>query len=647
MIGILYAVLIIAHILIYVQYAKRPISCDTAGYFLRSEVKTPFKKIMSNFSKRLIFGNYILIRFMYSIFHDRWNYKWLMFPQIIILIFSDFIICYLVSTYVSSEASVVALFSFIVLSSNNQMGPFQFRPERINYFLILTSVLLIVVGRTEYCVSLFILAGVSAGLAVTFKVSALTEVCACLTLFFIDDSSSKALIGSGLFLIGLCVPLAPLYLMRIKTMYRVLYSMFMCHYDLFRKMTRTKDEACSFDNYNGVLDKIESPIKSSLLYLFLKNSLMGVAYFKPWCFFFLTSWFCFLCSDIFVIQNKSPFYGLMIFIILGGVGHIIQTESMSAFARGMWLVPFMLTSVFFFDCIHKNFSLTIAILCYLFPLILGIKKWMMLDKSVWSVSRNPRWKMGLDLEKMALYMKANSWEGDSLFVAGSSPELYVISGLREHVAGCQFLRSISYLNLLRNDFIIFNDFLLNSGPTFIVCDLSKGFEIDSNYLKNKHGLVYSQVTSLSLGCDHLKLYKLQDGNIPFPDKPLGKAEVLKIIIPAKNRFGVATETRILHYCCEWSNFFSKGKKAAIYGGGAHTEGLLHICSDVLNINTVKAVIDRAPSKEIMDDIPMVRADVFDYDSVDFIIISSNAYEQEIYDFLLKKIPKERIKRIYG
>ena len=59
------------------------------------------------------------------------------------------------------------------------------------------------------------------------------------------------------------------------------------------------------------------------------------------------------------------------------------------------------------------------------------------------------------------------------------------------------------------------------------------------------------------------------------------------------------------------------------------------------------MIDRAPSKEIMDDIPMVRADVFDYDSVDFIIISSNAYEQEIYDFLLKKIPKERIKRIYG
>jgi len=411
------------------------------------------------------------------------------------------------------------------------------------------------------------------------------------------------------------------------------------HYRIFRKIENVKCESGNNERISGA--------EANLVYTFLKHTLNGVLIFKPWCLFFLASVGCFIYNDVWLGLSDSYFYGILIFIFWGKLGHIIQTESMSAVSRGMWFVPFMLASVFFFDCVHKNSSLLTAVVCYLVPLSIGIKGWLMPCLSLRDSGHDFRWRQGRDIELLGGYMRSCSSADSELFVAGSIPELYVVSGLKAHTRESFFLRSIDFFSSLNDNCFVFNEFLFKSCPTFIVCNRAVGFDIDHDYLKSKYGLEYNPVTTLNLDCDHLRLYELKEQTKSLPNEHLGKTEVLNIIVPANTRFSTQTEEGIAHKCSDWQRRLSHGAKAAIYGGGAHTDGLLHMCSEVLNVDTVKAVIDKAPAKEEVNDIAMVKADLFDYDSVDFIIISSNAYEQEIYDFLIKKVDKDRIERIYG
>ncbi|UCF92599.1 MAG: glycosyltransferase [Desulfobacterales bacterium] len=98
---------------------------------------------------------------------------------------------------------------------------------------------------------------------------------------------------------------------------------------------------------------------------------------------------------------------------------------------------------------------------------------------------------------------------------------------------------------------------------------------------------------------------------------------------------------------EWTGRFGKHSPVAIYGAGQHTELLLAAVGRALATLNLVAIVDRNPARSRLAGIPVQRAQQFDFQAVAHIIISSKAFEAEIFDELRAKVPCDRIERIYS
>lgn len=90
-----------------------------------------------------------------------------------------------------------------------------------------------------------------------------------------------------------------------------------------------------------------------------------------------------------------------------------------------------------------------------------------------------------------------------------------------------------------------------------------------------------------------------------------------------------------------------GKRIVVYGGGEHTKQLLSYFPEILNSNTVWKILDQKGRGETICGIEVVDAKEFKYESIECCLISSKAYEDEIYEWLLSKLDTTQIFRIYG
>jgi len=105
--------------------------------------------------------------------------------------------------------------------------------------------------------------------------------------------------------------------------------------------------------------------------------------------------------------------------------------------------------------------------------------------------------------------------------------------------------------------------------------------------------------------------------------------------------------KILRAWKKWSRQLQPGSKIAIYGAGAHTKNMIVTLGKYFSYLNVIQVLDMNPATNTLCDIPVCKAESFEYSSVDFIIISSKRFEPEIFSFLLKKTEGSKIGRIYG
>ena len=95
----------------------------------------------------------------------------------------------------------------------------------------------------------------------------------------------------------------------------------------------------------------------------------------------------------------------------------------------------------------------------------------------------------------------------------------------------------------------------------------------------------------------------------------------------------------------WLSRF-KNKSIAIYGGGEHTLWLAETLQEAFDEMPVTCIIDRAPTKDTLLGVPLVSSKSCELNQFDFIIISSQFSEQEIYETLLTQVKAEKIGRLY-
>jgi hypothetical protein len=98
----------------------------------------------------------------------------------------------------------------------------------------------------------------------------------------------------------------------------------------------------------------------------------------------------------------------------------------------------------------------------------------------------------------------------------------------------------------------------------------------------------------------------------------------------------------------WGQWLSryKGKSVAIYGGGEHTLWLAEVLQEAFFEMPVTCIIDRAPSQENLLGIQLISTGSCNFELFDFIIISSQFSEQEIYSHLLTLLDADKIGRLY-
>jgi hypothetical protein len=96
-----------------------------------------------------------------------------------------------------------------------------------------------------------------------------------------------------------------------------------------------------------------------------------------------------------------------------------------------------------------------------------------------------------------------------------------------------------------------------------------------------------------------------------------------------------------HWLCQYKN-----KSIAIYGGGEHTLWLADVLKEPFAEMQITCIVDRAPSQEMLLGVPLINSKVCKFDLFDFIIISSQFSEQEIYETLLTHVKPEKIGRLY-
>jgi len=96
----------------------------------------------------------------------------------------------------------------------------------------------------------------------------------------------------------------------------------------------------------------------------------------------------------------------------------------------------------------------------------------------------------------------------------------------------------------------------------------------------------------------------------------------------------------------WMRSADKDYKIALYGGGNHTETLLHEIDSIKSKNKPFVILDKNPSRNYINGIPVIATDLFDYQSADVFVVSSYFYNEEIINLLKKSVPKSRILSFY-
>lgn len=98
----------------------------------------------------------------------------------------------------------------------------------------------------------------------------------------------------------------------------------------------------------------------------------------------------------------------------------------------------------------------------------------------------------------------------------------------------------------------------------------------------------------------------------------------------------------------WAERFGPASPIALYGGGIHTQQLLDIVADQIGRLNIVAIVDQRPARdEWIRGIPIVEKAAFDFSTIEHVIISSKAHQEEIYRELLERLPVSKIERIYG
>lgn len=85
------------------------------------------------------------------------------------------------------------------------------------------------------------------------------------------------------------------------------------------------------------------------------------------------------------------------------------------------------------------------------------------------------------------------------------------------------------------------------------------------------------------------------------------------------------------------------KKIFIYGGGIHTINLLNCFNGEYSFC---GVIDTSPSGKTVLGIPLYKSSEFDYSKADLVIISSKAFEGDIYQYLKTRMSEQKIITLY-
>jgi len=103
----------------------------------------------------------------------------------------------------------------------------------------------------------------------------------------------------------------------------------------------------------------------------------------------------------------------------------------------------------------------------------------------------------------------------------------------------------------------------------------------------------------------------------------------------------------MHKCTGWKKKFSAADQILIYGGGQHTEQLCQALQNELEQFNIIGIVDRSPVRDSITGIPVFSRDNVDWHTVDRVIISSKAFEEDIYHWLVHKVPAEKIEMIYN
>jgi len=97
----------------------------------------------------------------------------------------------------------------------------------------------------------------------------------------------------------------------------------------------------------------------------------------------------------------------------------------------------------------------------------------------------------------------------------------------------------------------------------------------------------------------------------------------------------------------WVTTFSPQEKVLIYAAGRHTRMLFATIQHHLEQLNIVSITDQNPECLTLCGYPVIPLDNVDFRKYDRIIISSKAFETEIYEQLAPRIPAEKIELIYG
>tara|TARA_R110002167_G_scaffold31464_15_gene103262 strand:+ start:6185 stop:7183 length:999 start_codon:yes stop_codon:yes gene_type:complete len=98
----------------------------------------------------------------------------------------------------------------------------------------------------------------------------------------------------------------------------------------------------------------------------------------------------------------------------------------------------------------------------------------------------------------------------------------------------------------------------------------------------------------------------------------------------------------------WDQWLKKytDKRVALYGAGEHTLWLAKLLGSHFYKMPLTVIIDQHPKKNRLLDIPTVASPDFNWGEIDFVIISSESFEQEIFENLSQVIEAEKIGKLY-